>query len=230
MDFLASVIDQGFTILENVIPETQCAHLRDLAQTALGVKATAGDRNVLRERWVRELADSEVVRALVNDILVEPSLPVRAILFDKSPGANWNLGYHQDRGVAFAKRVDAPGYVGWSVKDGVPHAIAPAELLVRMITIRISLDPCGPENGPLRVLPGTHKLGLIPKEDIVTIREGIDEVHCTTGVGGVVIMRPLLLHASSAATVPSHRRVLHLEYGPVEPGHGLLYYDWAKSP
>lgn len=223
------VMDQGFEVLENVIPTTQGTRLRDLAQTALGFEATAGDRNVLRESWVREVAESQEIRRLVNDILDEVSLPVRAILFDKSPGANWNLGYHQDRGVAFAKRVDAPGYVGWSVKDGVPHAIAPAELLERMITIRISLDPCGPENGPLRVLPGTHKLGLIPKEEIATIRNRTDEVQCTTGVGGVVIMRPLLLHASSAATVPSHRRVLHIEYGPVEPGHGLAYFDWARS-
>jgi len=224
----ATLEADGFIILDRFLDPVECKRLRDLAEGALGAQPTAGDRNVLRETWVREVAQHSEIREWAEAAVGPDALPVRAVLFDKSPGANWNLGYHQDRGVAFAERVEARGFVGWSVKDGVPHAIAPAELLERMVTIRISLDACSRGNRPLRVLPGTHRRGIIPKSDIAAIREVTNEVCCTTEEGGVVIMRPLLLHASSAATVPSHRRVLHLEYGPPDPGHGLRYYDWTS--
>ncbi|MBX7135478.1 MAG: phytanoyl-CoA dioxygenase family protein [Fimbriimonadaceae bacterium] len=225
---LATLESEGFLVIERFLEPDECNRLRGLAETALGSQPTAGDRNILRETWVREVAQHSEIRIWVEAAIGADGVPIRAILFDKSPGANWNLGYHQDRGVSFAERVEAPGFVGWSVKDGVPHAIAPAVLLERMVTIRLSLDACSRDNGPLRVLPGTHRRGVIPKSEISAIREGIEEMSCTTEEGGVVIMRPLLLHASSAATVPSHRRVLHLEFGPSDPGHGLRYYDWGS--
>jgi len=81
-----------------------------------------------------------------------------------------------------------------------------------MLTIRLHLDDCGLDNGPLRVLPGTHRLGRLSAEQITARRAEIAEVACPTPAGGAVLMRPLLLHASSAAIVPAHRRVLHLEF------------------
>jgi ectoine hydroxylase-related dioxygenase (phytanoyl-CoA dioxygenase family) len=80
-----------------------------------------------------------------------------------------------------------------------------------MLAVRIHLDDCHPDNGALRVLPRTHALGRLNAEDIEQQRAG-DSFACTVEAGGVVLMKPLLLHASSAATAAAHRRVIHIDY------------------
>jgi len=45
-------------------------------------------------------------------------------------------------------------------------------------------------------------------------------VPCTVNKGGALLMRPLLLHSSTAAN-PRHRRVLHLEYSSIDLPGGL---------
>jgi hypothetical protein len=37
-------------------------------------------------------------------------------------------------------------------------------------------------------------------------------VDCIVPAGGVLAMRPLLLHSSSKTVVPAPRRVIHIEY------------------
>jgi ectoine hydroxylase-related dioxygenase (phytanoyl-CoA dioxygenase family) len=107
---------------------------------------------------------------------------------------------------------ETPGFSGWSVKDGVPHVHPPAEILAGMLTVRLHLDECGADNGPLRVIPGSHRHGKLSAEEIRRLRGETDPVVCSVAAGGALLMKPLLLHASSPAVVPGHRRVLHLEY------------------
>lgn len=94
------------------------------------------------------------------------------------------------------------------------YAHAPAEVLEQIIAIRIHLDDSTLENGPLRVLPGTHGLGLLSDQRIQSLASGNDGVSCAVVVGGVIAMRPLLLHASSKSQTDLSRRVLHVEYAP----------------
>lgn len=42
--------------------------------------------------------------------LGEDARPVRAILFDKTPQANWSLGWHQDRTIAVRERRETCGF------------------------------------------------------------------------------------------------------------------------
>ena len=84
---------------------------------------------------------------------------VRALFFDKTPGANWNLPWHQDVTIAVKGRRDVAGFGPWTLKAGIHHVHAPGPLLARMVTIRIHLDDCRPESGPMRVLPGSHAEG-----------------------------------------------------------------------
>lgn len=187
-------------------------------------KRDGGIRNALSWPWVRQVAADPRISAIVSRALGEGARPIRAIFFDKTPDANWNLGFHQDRALALAERLDVDGFGGWSEKDGVPHAIAPAFVLESVLAVRVSLDDCGPENGPLRVIPRTHLAGVLPKGD----RPAGDEIACTVKAGGVVLMKPLLLHASSAATAPGHRRVLHIEFLAGDLPCGLRLYDWIS--
>jgi ectoine hydroxylase-related dioxygenase (phytanoyl-CoA dioxygenase family) len=110
------------------------------------------------------------------------------------------------------KRQDVPGFTGWSVKQDVLHVQPPARVLENMLTLRLHLDDCGADNGPLRVLRGSHLRGRLTDEKIEQCKRDCEEVICLVPRGGVLLMRPLLLHASSPAKHPCHRRVVHLEY------------------
>jgi len=217
-----SLATDGYAILEGVISLDEVDRMIQQIEGDIG----AGDRNALAWPWVRELARDPRITGLVPP----GSRPVRAILFDKTPGANWNLGFHQDRAIPLKEKRETEGFTGWSEKDGVIHAIAPAHILENMTAVRLSLDDCGLENGPLRVLPGSHLHGLLDRDASARIQESTEEVACTVRAGGVVLMKSLLLHASSAATKPGHRRVLHIEfYSGVLP-EGLEFHDWSVLP
>lgn len=181
-------------------------------------------RNLLSAPLVQDLLRADAVRSLLS--VVGPGLiAVRAILFDKTGSANWTVPWHQDRSIAVRERMDVEGFGPWSRKAGVVHVQPPLEILRQMMTLRFSLDACDADNGPLRVIPGTHHAILEPTALEERVGQG-PEYQCTTAVGGVVIMRPLILHASSPATRVAHRRVLHLEFGPPELPGGL---QWARA-
>lgn len=217
-----SLATDGYEIVESVFKPAEVAKMIANAEASFSAEDRGGDRNALSWPWVREIAQDERMQNLADRALGGAAFPVRGILFDKTPGANWNLGFHQDRALALAERHETEGFVGWSEKDGVPHAIAPASVLERMVALRISLDDCGPENGPLRVIPGSHLKGLWPKGQLPEV----PEVACTVNAGGIVLMKPLTLHASSAAVSPGHRRVLHIEYFTGILPDGLRFYPW----
>lgn len=172
---------------------------------------------------VRELARSPAVRALVEPVLGAECFVVRGILFDKTPEANWKVAWHQDLTISVREPREAPGFGPWSEKAGIPHVQPPAEVLERMLTVRVHLDDCGLENGPVQVIPGSHAAGRLAPEQIDAWRERAAAVACTSPRGGALVMRPLILHASSPATLPAHRRVVHLEFAAGGLPHGL---DW----
>lgn len=158
----------------------------------------------------RELAVRSEIQSLVASALGRPGFVTRAILFDKSPGANWALGFHQDVVIAVEGRFDIDAFGPWSVKAGITHVRPPANVLEGMLTVRVHLDDCGPDNGPLAVFPGSHGLGFL---DDLVLKEWIERgpvVECPCSAGDAVLMRPLLLHGSRKAAAPSHRRVVHL--------------------
>ena len=109
------------------------------------------------------------------------------------------------------------------MKADVLHVQPPASILYNMLSVRLHLDNCGVENGALRVIPGSHRWGRIPEEQIPTIRERTPEQVCVVGAGGAFLMRPLLLHASSPSRVPGHRRVIHLDFASVALPAGIQW-------
>jgi ectoine hydroxylase-related dioxygenase (phytanoyl-CoA dioxygenase family) len=153
------------------------------------------------------------------------AFPVRALFFDKLPRANWSVPWHQDFTIAVAERVEVPDFAGWSVKEGVIHVQAPAGILEKMVTLRLHLDDCDEENGALRVIRGSHRHGKLADADVERWKETGEVVTCAVPKGGVLLMRPLLLHASSPAKRPCHRRVLHLEYAAEPLPPGLRWYE-----
>lgn len=138
--------------------------------------------------------------------------PVRMILFDKSAATNWALGWHQDRTIAVRNRAEVPGFGPWTMKSGLRHVAPPIDLLGRMMTIRIHLDPVSASNAPLLIAPGSHRLGRIPEGDIerAVDRHGIRA--CQADAGDIWVYSTPILHASDAAIEPLRRRVLQVDY------------------
>lgn len=156
--------------------------------------------------------------------------PVRSILFDKSEERNWPVAWHQDRTIAVSSREDVEGFGPWSVKEGIPHVVPPLSILESMITLRIHLDDTPEENGALQVCPGSHRHGVLGKEDIEEwVNKGITTIDCEAG--DVLSMSPLLLHSSKRSLSPARRRILHFEYAERDRLPSALgWYESAETP
>ncbi len=149
---------------------------------------------------------------------------VKAIFFDKNEGANWMVPWHQDLTVCVHRRHDFEGYGPWSVKEGVDCVQPPREVLEGIVTLRIHLDDCDEKSGALKVVPSSHRSGVIDSADFGKWRDEKGVVSCNVKAGDVLVMKPLVLHSSQAAEVASHRRVIHLEYAAGELGDGICWY------
>ena len=223
----------GFSITGRVLDAVQVDHLRRTAGQGAPlshVGSAYGGRNLLALPEVRNLAAEHAIRALIEPIVGRTAIPVRALFFDKTPEANWPVLWHQDLTIAVAERHDLEGWGPWSIKAGIPHVESPPSLLAAMLTIRLHLDDCHAGNGPLRVIPGSHTLGRLSRERIQAIRQSTDETTCLAPEGSALLMRPLLLHASSPAKAPAHRRVLHIEFAREDALPALLKWAFAQEP
>jgi len=213
--FYDSVVQRGFAIAPSLIEEGEAeSALSDLEAANLN-RSRAGARHILSQPRVQRLANDPRVLNLARAVLGEKALPFRATLFDKSPNSNWLVVWHQDTALPLQEKREAPGWGPWSVKDGITYAHAPAKALEQVLALRIHLDDSTDSNGPLRVIPGTHVRGVLTDEELQKLDSEIEPVPCTVDKGGVVAMRPLIVHASSKSQSLLPRRVLHIEYSAV---------------
>jgi ectoine hydroxylase-related dioxygenase (phytanoyl-CoA dioxygenase family) len=183
-----------------------------------------GIRNLLSNTIVRKIAASDEVRRPVAAVLGTECFAVRGIFFNKSPRANWKVTWHQDCVIAVGEKLDIEGWGPWSSKADVIHVRPAPAVLQQMLAIRIHLDDCGEDNGPLRVIPGSHREGILSDSEIQN-RSKECAVACAVRRGDTIVMRPLLLHSSAPATKPSNRRVVHLEFAAADLPHGAEWQD-----
>lgn len=151
---------------------------------------------------------------------------VRGLFFDKPPEQTWSLPWHQDMTVAVRdNRLPLTQFAKPTTKVGIPHLEAPVTVLERMLTARIHLDAAEAANGALAVIPGSHADGKrMPSDDRGTVL-----VECAAG--DVLLMRPLLVHASgkSDPACERHRRVVHLEFAADrELPDGVAWRDFVR--
>jgi len=174
----------------------------------------------------RQLAGSDEIRTIARAMVGHSATLVRSLFFDKVADANWKVVWHQDRTIAVRRKVDADGFGPWTVKAGVTHVQPPASVLEDMITLRIHLDDTDEPNGALKVIPRSHRLGSLTQIQIGQLTAGSSAVTCGVARGGIMLMRPLLVHSSSACLAPTHRRVIHLEFAGTSLPAGL---EWQES-
>lgn len=222
----------GFALVPEVADEDLLAVIdQEIAALEAGPSAreragsTYALRNVLADSpRLLQLAAGGPFLALAQAALGPEARGVRGILFDKTPEANWKVAWHQDRTIAVRERIELPGFGPWSVKLGVAHVEPPREILEQMVALRIHLDDCPAENGALRLSPGSHRRGKLDPQEIARLAEsGLEEITCPARRGEILVMRPLVLHASRPSSSPARRRVLHLEYAGGELPGGLAW-------
>jgi ectoine hydroxylase-related dioxygenase (phytanoyl-CoA dioxygenase family) len=216
--------DAGYALHEAVIPAAEIQAL--LAQIdALSIpRSRAGARHVLDCPPVSMVARDARLLSIASEWLDAPALPFKATLFDKNPASNWLVAWHQDTALPMVAQVSRQGWGPWSNKDGIQYAHAPADALRHVVALRLHLDDSDADNGPLRVLPGTHDLGVLTDAQVHEYARCIEPRVCCVRAGGVVAMRPLIIHASSKSRHSNPRRVLHIEYAAsleVAPGMRL---------
>lgn len=202
-------MNPGFEIHEGVLSAPACDGL--LASLPAS-RSRAGARHLLAHPPVADLARSEALATLARSHVGSGASPFRATLFEKSGERNWLVAWHQDTTLPLRHRIESPDWGPWSVKEGILSGHAPAWALERVVALRVHLDDSTSANGPLRVLPGTHAEGVLPDEEVFRLAKMRPAVELTVPRGGVLAMRPLLIHASSKARSTAPRRVLHVEY------------------
>jgi len=210
--------EQGFAIISGVLGRNDIEPLLEELSRKHLPRSRAGVRHAMKLPAVFGMASSSQLLEIASEILGGNVIPFRATLFDKSPKANWLVVWHQDTALPLRERRETPGWGPWSVKEGVNYAHAPASALEQVVALRLHLNDSTSENGPLRVLPRTHTLGVLTDDQIRNLAGRVEQVECLVPRGGVLAMRPLIVHASSKSATEAPRSVLHIEYARV---HGL---------
>jgi ectoine hydroxylase-related dioxygenase (phytanoyl-CoA dioxygenase family) len=221
-DWQQSLKEKGFAMVPSVLSARELIPVLVSLADLKPLPHKAGVRHVLSHPTVSVVAHGPRLLEMARAVLGSTALPFRATLFDKTPDANRLISWHQDTALPLREQVDAPGWGPWSEKEGVIYAHAPAEALQQVLALRLHLDDCMEANGPLRVLPGTHELGVLSDEEIERHATYEEPVECLVAKGGVVAMRPLLIHASSKSRTQTPRRILHIEYSATKDLPGGL--------
>jgi ectoine hydroxylase-related dioxygenase (phytanoyl-CoA dioxygenase family) len=204
--------DDGYSIENGVLSDPECDRLiADLSDASMR-RGRAGARHLMSHPKVAALASDERMLALARTALGTFVVPYRATLFEKSGHANWLVVWHQDTALPLESPFDSVEWGPWSRKAGILYAHAPGWALSRVIALRIHLEASTSDNGPLRVLPGSHSAGVLSDEAVFARARTMQPRECLVGRGGVLALRPLLIHSSGKARRDATRRVLHIEY------------------
>lgn len=226
--------NEGFAIIENVFSNTEIENIISVIQSADMSKATfrkTEDLFAIRQFFkaipeIAELVFTTNFKRLIYDLLGEGFFVVKSIYFDKPPKSNWFVAYHQDLTISVDKKMDIPGYGPWTVKQDQFAVQPPLDILQSIYTLRIHLDDTDENNGVLKVIPGSHRKGICRANNIDWTQER--EILCPVSKGGVMLMRPLLLHSSARSTNHNQRRVIHVEVSNEELVVGLQWVEKAE--
>lgn len=174
---------------------------------------------------LEELVASASFSHRAAEILGPNCFAVRAVFFNKIVKSNWHVPWHQDIGVPLRERRGADGFSAFTVKDGIVHANAPGEVLSKLVVLRLHLDAATAANGAMRLVAGSHAAGRLHDDEIDAWAAKGREVQPEIPAGGILRLRPLLLHASAHSRSDAPRRVIHIEYASEDLPGGL---EWAN--
>lgn len=223
--------ENGFAIIPNVYTEHEIEEISSLINKVDSTKETfrrSADLFAIRQflnevPTTYELIYNQNLTSIIHSVFGEDYFVVKSIYFDKPEKSNWFVSYHQDLTISVDKKVELKNFGPWTVKQGQFAVVPPIEILKSNYTIRIHLDDTDENNGALKVIPKSHLKEIYKPETIDWSTE--TETICDVKKGGIMIMKPLLLHSSSKSTNNNKRRVIHIEFSNIDLPNEL---KWAE--
>jgi ectoine hydroxylase-related dioxygenase (phytanoyl-CoA dioxygenase family) len=210
--------EQGFTTIDDIFSDIEIKSILgciEQVDTSGPRFRKSGDLFAIRQ-FLKEVPEvipylfNEKLDTLIRELFGNDFFVIKSIYFDKPGQSNWFVSYHQDLTISVDKRIALEGFRSWTVKENQYAVQPPPDILESIFTVRIHLDDTDESNGALRVIPASHRKGIVRFENMDRISG--EEVTCNVRRGGVMVMRPLLLHASSRTTNSRQRRVIHIEF------------------
>ena len=216
---------KGFEIIESVYSNSEINEILKLVELK-GIENKFGVREFLIDN--SEIAEKIFTESLIKIIeRISPNCKkvIKSIYFDKPPNANWIVNWHQDLTINLSNRKEVENFKNWRTNSERTIVQPNKELLESIFTIRIHLDDCTKENGALRVIEESHNKGVIKIKEWLQKKNGIEKI-CEVKKGGILIMKPLILHSSKRTENQKNRRVIHIEFTDKELPIGL---NWKEK-
>ncbi|MBD1366621.1 phytanoyl-CoA dioxygenase family protein [Mucilaginibacter sp. ZT4R22] len=231
---LQNIANNGFTVVEDIFGPDE---IRSILQQ---INKTNADKSTFRKsaglfairQFLKEIPEAQSLiftaklKNTITALFGDGYFMVKAIYFDKPEESNWFVAWHQDLTISVDKRTNLPGFGPWTVKQNQFAVQPPLNILQDNFTIRIHLDDADEGNGALKVVPGSHLKGIYRPETIDW--DGETETTCAVKAGGIMVMRPLLLHASNRTTNHKPRKVIHIEFSKADLPMELTWAELCK--
>ena len=225
------IAKKGFTIIDDVFSEEEINQIINVIEDIDTSKETfrkSEDLFAIRQ-FLKEVPEShpfifnENIRTIISEVFGNDYFVVKSIYFDKPEKSNWYVSYHQDLTISVDKKLDLAGFGPWTTKQNQFAVQPPIDYLKNIFTIRIHLDDTDENNGALKVVPNSHSKEIYRPE---TIDWNVEtEEICSVNKGGIIIMKPLILHGSNRTTNQKKRRVIHIEFSNMQLPKEL---DWSE--
>ena len=224
--------NKGFSIIDGIYNDAEIDSILSCIENADQTNTTfrkSADLFAIRQ-VVNEIPEilpfvfNDNLQRLISNILGNDYFIVKSIYFDKPENSNWYVAYHQDLTISVDKKAEIEYFVNWTKKQNQFAVQPPISVLENIVTLRIHLDETNSENGALKVIESSHSKGIFRPETINWEKE--NEVTCNVNKGGVMLMKPLLLHSSGRTTNSKKRRVIHIELSNINLPKEL---NWAEK-
>lgn len=227
------ITSEGFTILNNVYTENEIEKIIFLIEkktennTENATFRKSQDLFAIRQfhKEIPETLDfifNQNLKDIIENTFGKGYFITKSIYFDKPEKSNWFVAYHQDLTISVNKKIEIENFENWTVKQNQFAVQPPTAILEKNFTIRIHIDKTTKDNGALKVINNSHSKGIFRIENLEIENETICEVE----KGGIMIMRPLLFHASNKTTNNERRRVIHIEFSNQQLPDGI---DWSEK-
>lgn len=233
MNSLIEINTEGFAIINDVYTENEIEKLISLIENVTENKTENATFRKSKDLFAIRQFHKEIPKTL--DFIFNQNLKeiieanfgagyfiTKSIYFDKPEKSNWFVAYHQDLTISVDKKIEIESFENWTTKQNQFAVQPPKEILENNFTIRIHLDKTTKDNGALKVINSSHSKGIFRVENL----EIENETICEVDGGGIMIMKPLLFHASNKTTNNERRRVIHIEFSKQELPNGL---EWSEK-
>ncbi|SHM47133.1 phytanoyl-CoA dioxygenase family protein [Flavobacterium chilense] len=235
MNYSNQIDNEGFSIINNVYTENEVEKLISLIKNSTENKTDnptfrkSQDLFAIRQfhKEIPETLDfifNQNLKSIIEDIFGKGYFITKSIYFDKPEKSNWFVAYHQDLTISVNKKIEVENFENWTVKQNQFAVQPPKEVLENNFTIRIHIDKTTKDNGALKVINNSHSKGILRIENLDFNKE--KETICEVDKGGIMIMKPLLFHASNKTTNNERRRVIHIEFSQQQLPNGL---EWSEK-